>query len=243
MYNDKNGRGDDDFDDDEILQQYQTGATKFYEIAHYAGYFNVTTFDVLNRLRKSLWPFCSKSTLFEDDDKIDLYGPIWIMITLIVEIAIVGFINYQIDIATYAIELKGGVIPSSLMAVYSLQKIARAGFVCVAYFLLVPLLLLLLIKYVLMVPEVQYLWLFAIYGYSFTIFIITTVLNVVPLEWLRWTFLGVSGLVSLFFIIVEMYAMIKNRLQQGIAKFIVVCLILMASHLIFVLALKEYFLT
>ena len=60
MYNDKNGRGDDDFDDDEILQQYQTGATKFYEIAHYAGYFNVTTFDVLNRLRKSLWPFAQK---------------------------------------------------------------------------------------------------------------------------------------------------------------------------------------
>ena len=33
--------------------------------------------------------------------------------TLIVEIAIVGFIDYQIDVATYAIELKGGRIPTS----------------------------------------------------------------------------------------------------------------------------------
>jgi len=50
-----------------------------------------------------------------------------------------------------AIELKGGVIPHGSMAYYSLTKIARAGFVCVAYFLLNPLLMLLIVKYVLMV--------------------------------------------------------------------------------------------
>lgn len=237
--------GNEDDEDDLLDDEYykNIGTTKIYQIAHYAGYFNVTTMDVLNRLRKSLWPFCSKSMLFDDDDKVDLYGPIWIMLTLIVEIAIVGFINYQIDVATMAIELKGGVIPQGSMATYSLTKIARAGFVCIAYFLLNPLLMLLLIKYVLMVPQVQYIWLFAIYGYSFTIFVITTVLNVVPLEWLRWVFLGVSGLVSLFFIWTEMYVMLKTRLKQGLGKFFVLCLILAASHSVFVLALKEYFLT
>jgi hypothetical protein len=135
--------------EDDILNNI--GNTKFYQIQHYQAYFDVTTFDVMNRLRKSLWPFCSKTTLFVDEDKVDLYGPIWIMLTLIVEIAVVGFINYQIDVATMAIELKGGIIPSQQMASYSLTKIARAGFVCVAYFFLNPLLLLLLIKYVLMV--------------------------------------------------------------------------------------------
>jgi hypothetical protein len=133
------------------------------------------------------------------------------MATLIVEIAIVGFIDYNIDVATMAIELKGGKIPR--LVTYSLLKVARAAFVCIAYFLLNPLLLLLLIKYVLWVPDVQYLWLFSIYGYSFTIFIITTGLYVVPIEWLRWTFLGVSGAISLLFICSEMYAMIKNRLH------------------------------
>jgi hypothetical protein len=132
------------------------------------------------------------------------------MSTLIVEIAIIGFINYQIDVTTMAIELKGGKIPS--FAIYSLEKVARAGFVVLAYFLLNPLLLMLLIKYVLWVPEVQYLWLFAIYGYSFTIFILTTGLNVIPIGWLRWVFLGMSGVVSLLFIWSEMYAMLKNRL-------------------------------
>lgn len=67
---------------------------KFYQLAYYQCYFDVKTMDVLLRLRKAIWPFCTKSQLFEDEDKVDLYGPIWIMITLIVEIAIVGFIDY-----------------------------------------------------------------------------------------------------------------------------------------------------
>ena len=216
---------------------------KFYEIENYAKYFDVGTFDVLNRLRKSIWPFCSKSMLFEDDDRVDLYGPIWIMLTLIVEIAIVGFINYQIDVATMAIELKGGVIPHYNSAYYSLTKIARAAFVCIAYFIANPFLIMLLIKYVLMIEEVQFLWLFAIYGYSFTIFVITTALNVIPMEWLRWVFLGVSGAVSLMFIWTEMYVLLKNRLKSGMSKLLLVCLLLGASHTIFVLALKKYFLT
>lgn len=140
---------DDDVYDDELYQNI--GTTKFYQVEHYQEYFNVKTYDVLGRLRKSLWPFCSKKTLFVDEDRVDLYGPIWIMLTLIVEIAVVGFINYQIDIAAMAIELKEGVVPKQMLASYSLTKIARAGFVCIAYFLLNPLLLMLLIKYVLMV--------------------------------------------------------------------------------------------
>jgi hypothetical protein len=201
--------------------------------------------DVLHRLRKSLWPFCSKTNLFTDDDKVDLYGPIWIMITLIVEIAIIGFIDYQIEATAMAIEVKSGKLPKSKIytATYSLEKVARAGFVCIAYFLINPLILMLLVKYVLWVPDIRYIWLFSIYGYSFTIFIITTFLNVVPIDWLRWAFLGVSGVVSLFFIWTEMYNLLKNKLNQGVCKFIVICFILAASHGVFILALKKYFLT
>lgn len=34
---------------------------KFYQLAYYACYFDVKTMDVLHRLRKAIWPFCSKS--------------------------------------------------------------------------------------------------------------------------------------------------------------------------------------
>jgi hypothetical protein len=75
--------------------------------------------DVLHRLRKSLWPFCSKTNLFTDDERVDLYGPIWIMITLIVEIAIIGFIDYQIEIAATLVEAKSGKIISGISKLYS----------------------------------------------------------------------------------------------------------------------------
>jgi hypothetical protein len=129
------------------------------------------------------------------------------------------------------------------MAYYSLTKIARAAFVCIAYFIANPFLLMLLIKYVLMVSEIEFIWIFAIYGYSFTIFLITTALNVVPIEWLKWVFLGLSGGVSLMFIIYEMFVILRSKLKQGIFKFVLICLFLGASHAIFVLALKKYFLT
>ncbi len=56
-------------------------------------------------MRKSLWPFCSKSGIFGESDEMDLYGPIWIMITLIVEIAIVGYINHIVHQASIDIEI------------------------------------------------------------------------------------------------------------------------------------------
>jgi hypothetical protein len=65
----------------------------------------------------------------------------------------------------------------------------------------------------------------------------------VPIDWLRWVFLGVSGLVSLCFIWVEMYTILKGKLNKGISKFILLCLLLAGTHSIFVLALKNYFLT
>ena len=104
-------------------------------------------------------------------------------------------------------------------------------------------LLLLLIKYVLWIPEIQYLWLFAIYGYSFTIFAITTILNVITISWINWVFLGVSGIVSLFAIVSEMYALIKTRLEQGFCKFLLIVLFEVMMHCVFIYVMKIYFLT
>ena len=85
---------DDDSDDYDDEPNAAPKGSRFYHISFYAPYFNVSTFQVLDRLRRSLWPFCSKTSFYGDCKNIDLYGPIWIMLTLIVEIAIVGFINY-----------------------------------------------------------------------------------------------------------------------------------------------------
>jgi hypothetical protein len=71
------------------------------------------------------------------------------MITLIVEITIVGFIDYQIELETMIYDIKhNGKEPVSYMSLYSLEKVAKAAFVMIGYFLLNPLMIWLLARYV-----------------------------------------------------------------------------------------------
>jgi hypothetical protein len=220
---------------------------KFYETAFYAPYFNVSTMEVLNRMRKALWPFCTKTGIYEDEvsEVVDLYGPIWIMITLIVEIAIVGFINHHIELATLEIEALQGHLSnqSRSYAYYSLEKVARTAFVVYFYFMLNPLLVMLITRYTMEIPDVSYLWLFGVYGYSFTVFILTTVLNVVPLEWLRWALVLTSAAVSLAVIIAELVRAIREKIVgPNVVRFGLLCAYLFLTHGLFVWALKKYFL-
>ena len=101
------------------------------------------------------------------------------MITLIVEMTIVGFINYQINIEEMIYDIKHGKVPANYYTLYSLKKVARAAFVMLAYFFLNPLMLFLLAKYVTRIKNIHYAYLFSIYGYSFTSFIICIGLTVI----------------------------------------------------------------
>jgi hypothetical protein len=93
-------------------------------------------------MRKSLWPYCTKEGIFRDSDSPDLYGPFWIMITLVVQIAIIGYINHQVDQQTLDIEMANtnSKLPVARSVVYySLQKVARLSFIIVFYFIAMPL--------------------------------------------------------------------------------------------------------
>jgi len=200
-------------------------------------------------MRKSVWPFCSKHGIYEDDDRIDLYGPIWIMITLVVEVAIVGYINYHIAQAALQLELQNGhhvngtIVGTRSFAAYSLEKVARSSFVIFFYFTLNPLMEMLIIRYTLNIEEVQYLWLFGTYGYSYTCYIATTGLVIVPLEWLRWVLLSTSAVVSFCVIVAELWRRIGDKVRGALlGKFAMLCCYLVVSHGVFVLAMKKYFL-
>jgi hypothetical protein len=103
--------------------------------------------------------------------------------------------------------------------------------------------LFLITKYVLWVDEIRYLWIFAIYGYSFAIFVVTTPLNDIPVSWVKWIVLCASAVISMYFIISEMLVLIRHRLNEGWCKFVIVLLYLVATHTCFVLAMKYYFFT
>eukprot|EP00349_Pseudokeronopsis_sp_Brazil_P002204 CAMPEP_0202963170 /NCGR_PEP_ID=MMETSP1396-20130829/7161_1 /ASSEMBLY_ACC=CAM_ASM_000872 /TAXON_ID= /ORGANISM="Pseudokeronopsis sp., Strain Brazil" /LENGTH=159 /DNA_ID=CAMNT_0049684165 /DNA_START=627 /DNA_END=1102 /DNA_ORIENTATION=- len=159
------------------------------------------------------------------------------MVTLVVEIAIVGFINYNVNVMQVAEDLKNGIAaPIGFEQIYSLDKVAEACFVLVLYFVGNPLMILLLTKFVLFIHDLKFMWVLAIYGYSFSIFMLTVLLNVVPVDWAQWVFLGVSGVISWLFIMLEIYEVIRVHLQEGWGKFFIVIFYVLGSHVIFIVA-------
>lgn len=102
--------GDDDvYDEQDPYNQKQSlgkqppqPTSSFLELSFFAKYFDVTTQDVVSRIMYSILPFSrdvdgSSSTFIEKfiKNNPDLYGPLWINVTLIFSIAICGNIaNY-----------------------------------------------------------------------------------------------------------------------------------------------------
>ena len=63
------------------------------------------------------------------------------MITLIVEIAIFGYVSYQIELEEMIYDIKSGKkAPVSYLSSYSLEKVAKVAFVISAYSILNPIL-------------------------------------------------------------------------------------------------------
>jgi hypothetical protein len=129
-------------------------------------------------------------------------------------------------------------------AAYSLEKVARSSFVVFFFFTLNPLMEMLIIRYVLNIEEVQYLWLLGTYGYSYTCYVATTGLVIIPLDWLRWALLSTSAIVSLCVIVAELWRAIGDKVRGGslLGKFAILCGYLIVSHGVFVLSMKKYFL-
>jgi len=67
-----------------------------FSIAYYQPMFDVSTAQVQSRILKSMWPFSSNQRVFMED-KYDLYGPIWIMITLIVFSCVFGYFSHKLQ--------------------------------------------------------------------------------------------------------------------------------------------------
>lgn len=152
----------------------------------------MTTEQVISRVTKSLFPFLSNERVFMGDSY-DLYGPVWIMITLIVFSCVFGYFSHNLQDWVNGKETK-----------YDVTKVAKAASLCCTYFLLNPLLLFLVAKFVLLIQEIRYLHLFTVYGYSFSSFILMSVLYVLPLEMTHVLSALIASFISLTFIFKEL---------------------------------------
>ncbi|KAL3838452.1 hypothetical protein ACJIZ3_023043 [Penstemon smallii] len=191
----------------------------FFNIYSYTQYFNVDTDIVLNRLISSLYPiqgdFVSKI-----DANPDLYGLVWISTTLVFVIASLG------NCATYLMHRRDD---HSTPWNFDVSYLNMAAGSIYGYALIVPLAYYFLLQYLGSSASLVRFW--CLWGYSLFIFILSSFLLVIPVEFLRWTIILIAGAASASFVSLNLRSYIQTTdltivaisafvLQMGLSIFI-----------------------
>ena len=159
----------------------------FYQIEFYQKYFNVNTSDVLGRILGSMTPTFSSGFLH---NKIrpnpDLYGPFWISITLIFTIAIAGnIVSFMKNFGTQAFVWQADV-----------HKVTSSAACILTYWWLLPTILFMLMRWRENRADYKFLEVLCLYGYSLSIYIPLSLVWMINIGFLQWTFTSVAVLLS-----------------------------------------------
>ncbi|XP_068623155.1 protein YIPF2 [Battus philenor] len=183
---------------DEPQAAPQTGNHNFWTIEYYQKYFDVHTNEVVERIISSVLPQKVSRNYFDEriKGKPDLYGPIWISVTLIFTIAVSGNIANYLQSANKAVHWR-----------YDFHLVSYAATAIFCYVWLVPLALWAALKWTI-APEGQdeietqqsnsptMMSLFCLYGYSLSIYIPVAILWTIQVSWLQWLFVLMAAFVS-----------------------------------------------
>lgn len=174
-------------------EQQATGSWKgFTNISSYTQYFNVDTDVVIERIQNSLYPI--HGNFFRKiGNNPDLYGTIWISTTLIFMIAALG------NCATYLMRRQSDKTLSWSFDVSYLNVAASAIY---GYIVLTPAAFYFMLQYLgrnsSAGTSLVRFW--CMWGYSLSIFIPSSFLLIIPLEFLRWIVIILTGAASASFV-------------------------------------------
>jgi hypothetical protein len=200
----------------------------WYNLEYYKPYFNLSTETATSRLLSALWPF-GPSKFTQTHQTLDLYCPIWIIISLIVILSISGNLVAQVKHSQFQFDPK---------------HFSQSASWLFAYLFINPAVLYFIIKCKgRSVVEVEgdlsagegqgrdgrevaargigYLWILSVYGYSFIHFIIMALVYLCPLFVLRIVAFLYAGGFSLYFLhknmgsVFRMYLGKSFRIAQG----------------------------
>ncbi|XP_031093501.1 protein YIPF1 homolog [Ipomoea triloba] len=150
-------------------------------VSSYTQYFNVDTDVVMNRLMSSLNPttgdFFSKI-----DANPDLYGLIWISTTLVFVLSSFG------NCATYIMRKRSETVTSWT---FDVSYVNVATCTIYGYTFIVPLGFYFLLQYLGLNASIIRFW--CLWGYSLFIFIPTSFLLMIPVEFLKWIIILLTG--------------------------------------------------
>ncbi|XP_045778340.1 protein YIPF1 [Maniola jurtina] len=169
----------------------------FWTIEYYQKYFDVQTSEVVERIVSSVLPQKVSRNYFDEriKGKPDLYGPIWISVTLIFTIAVSGNISNYLQHANTTVHWR-----------YNYHLVSYAATAILCYVWLVPLALWAALKWTATDTQDEIetqvssspsmISLFCLYGYSLSIYIPVAVLWTIQVSWLQWLFVLMAAFVS-----------------------------------------------
>lgn len=159
-----------------------------FNIASYTQYFNVDTDVVVNRLISSLHPV-DGDFFNKIDANPDLYGLIWISTTLVFLIASLG------NLATYLTYKQSD---NSDAWTFDVGYVSLAASTVYGYAIVVPVAFYFLLQYLGSNASLVRFW--CMWGYSLFLLVLSSFLLVVPVEFLRWLIIVLTGAASACFV-------------------------------------------
>eukprot|EP00270_Netrium_digitus_P012832 TRINITY_DN4207_c1_g2_i1.p1 TRINITY_DN4207_c1_g2~~TRINITY_DN4207_c1_g2_i1.p1 ORF type:complete len:307 (+),score=83.22 TRINITY_DN4207_c1_g2_i1:236-1156(+) len=203
-----------------------------FSLSFYKPYFDVDTSDVIERIRDSLTPYTRSSFLEKTSLNPDMYGPFWICTTLVVAVAALGNLSSYLTFET-SVDESGQTVTWH----YDINDVYSAAAILYGYAALVPAGLAFTLKCLKVPVGLVQLW--CLYGYSLFIFIPTSVLTIIPLEWLRWILvLAATGMSTTF-----LGSTLKSQIQSLEEHWLVIVSVCCGLHVCLGLVLKIYFFT
>ncbi|CAH2273046.1 YIPF2 isoform X1 [Pelobates cultripes] len=197
--------GDEGETDQTELLAAQKKPSSFWTFQYYQDFFDVDTYQVLDRIKASVIPLPGKNFVRHHlRNNPDLYGPFWICATLVITLSIMGNLSTFIqmhDRAGYNYNPQ-------------FHKVSVAGVIIYSYAWLVPLALWGFLQWrkgvMQGVGSYSFLETVCVYGYSLTVYIPTTILCVIPFELFRWILIIVAMSISGFVLVLAFWPHIRN---------------------------------
>lgn len=172
---------------DDREEQTTSSWKGFFSISSYQPYFNVDTDTVVDRLISSVYPMHDFHRKIDANP--DMYGPVWITTTLVFMLAAFG------NCATYLINQRNEL---NMAWNFDVTYVNWAASIIYCYTVAVPAAFYFLLQYLGTNTSLLRLW--CLWGYSLSIFIPTTLLLIIPVEFLRWVLIILAGAASSWFI-------------------------------------------
>ncbi|GAA5907626.1 hypothetical protein JCM8208_000021 [Rhodotorula glutinis] len=216
--------GQDLYSAEQRLGSSIDGATKsggVLNLDFYSSWFDVNTAKVLERCYKTLIP---KEDYVGEvlEGAPDLYGPFWVPTTLVFSLFLTS--SLYTSIAAYLDDAEYS---------YDFTRLGAATSVVYTYYLGVPLLVWAALKYWAGASDRSPVEIVSLYGYSSTVWILVAWLSLIPVSFVSGAFALVGTLLSLLFLVRNLYPILATAPNVSARILIVVVAVL---HLVYAVA-------